>query len=80
MSPFLPAGWKLKERKLVRQKLCMGLEFGSEKLLYFGGQSKDGIWNNYYEMRHLLLCLDVKGRFLVLIGPVFRFIAQSYAC
>jgi hypothetical protein len=72
MSPFLPAGWKLKERKLVRRKFCMGLEFGSETLHYFGGQIKDDIWNNYYEMCCLQLCLDVEGRFQVLIGPVFR--------
>jgi hypothetical protein len=66
MSPFLPAGWKLRERKLVRQKLCVGLEFGSETLLYFGDQNKDGIWNDYYEMCHLLLFLDVEVRFHVL--------------
>jgi len=62
MSPFLPAGWKLKERKLVRRKLYMGLEFGSETLRYFGGHRKDGIWNDYYEMCYLLLCRDVEVR------------------
>jgi hypothetical protein len=78
MSPFLPAGWKLKERKLVRQKLCMGLEFGSETLRFSGGQSKDGIWNDYYEMVLFTVVSRYTRPLQALIGTVFRFISQGY--
>jgi len=32
----------------------------------------DGVWNDYYAMCYLLLCLDVDGRVQVLMGHIFR--------